>query len=121
MTKRVVSALAVLLLAAAPSHAEGPKPSSVSVASDDLRALHEALMNGMAGIHTLDMSGDVDIDIATVIMHYYRQTIALAQIELHHGKNADARKAAQSVIAASEHQIAELRKLQAKSTIAKRS
>lgn len=76
------------------------------------KALHDAMMKGMDQMHSMKMTGKTDADFATMMIHHHEQAIAMARAELEHGSNPDVQKKAREIIAASQKDIADLRKWQ---------
>ena len=121
MLKRAALSIAVLMLASV-LHADEPKhPKTAATAAsgglgnpaeDALRALHEAMLQGMNEMHGLNMSGNADRDFATVMIRHCELAIHLSRTQLQHSKDSAVRGRAQSLIAASEKEIASLRQLQ---------
>ena len=99
------SVFIALMLAAPLTMAADDKASSAGS-----KAIHDAMMKGMAPMHNMQMSGDPDRDFATMMIHHHQQAIDMARAELKHGKNAELRKKAQEIVSTSEKDIAELKK-----------
>src|SRR5262245_51286911 len=108
MLKRTALSIVVLMLASV-LHADESKSNP---GEDALRALHEAMLQGMEGMHGLNMSGNADRDFATVMIHHCELAIHLSQTQLQHSKDPAVRGRARSLIAANEREIASLRQLQ---------
>ncbi len=72
------------------------------------RALREA----NARMHrdmNIRYSGHADRDFATAMIPHHQGAIEMARIQLRHGTNAEMRRLAESIIAAQEAEIAQLR------------
>jgi uncharacterized protein (DUF305 family) len=61
----------------------------------------------------MKMSGNIDRDFATIMIHHHQQALRTAQAQLQHGKDAQMRKRAQEIIATCEKEIAALQAWQA--------
>jgi uncharacterized protein (DUF305 family) len=121
MTQKYVPLLAALLLAASALHAaDDPKEKghehkaaeSAAMSSAGSKAVHDAMMKGMSGMHGMKMTGDTDHDFAMMMIQHHQQAIDMARAELKHGKDAEVRKKAQEIVEASEKDIADLKKWQ---------
>ena len=112
MLKRTALSILILMLASV-LHADEPKSNA---GEEALRALHEAMLQGMEEVHGLNMSGNADRDFATVMIHHCELAIHLSQTQFQHSKDAAVRGRAQSLIAANEKEIASLRKLRSELT-----
>lgn len=76
------------------------------------KALHDAMMKGMGQMHGMKMTGRTDADFATMMIHHHEQAIAMARAEIEHGSNPEVQKKAREIIAASQKDIADLKKWQ---------
>lgn len=117
MIRSMLPSLAALLLAASALHAaDEPKgtnaQSTSATGSEGSKALHDAMMKGMQPMHSMKPTGDTDQDFATMMLAHHQQAIDMSRAELKHGKDAEIRKKAQEIIAASEKDIADLKKWQ---------
>lgn len=93
----------------APQQKEHEHASSTSM-SGGSKALHDSMMKGMQDMHGMKMTGNVDKDFASMMIHHHQQAIEMSQVQLKQGKSAEVRKKAQEIIDASERDIADLKK-----------
>lgn len=108
----VTTLVGTSLLAAGPTQAQDP-PAEHNMASmkgmtEGSNALHKSMMTGMKGMQGMRMTGDVDRDFASMMAEHHRQAIAMARIELEHGKDAKLREQAQKIIDDSQKDLAVL-------------
>ena len=82
---------------------------SSSAQSPGSKALHDSMTKGMQEMQSMSMSGDADRDFATMMIQHHEQAIDMARAQLKYGKDAQVRKKAQEIIAASEKDIADLK------------
>lgn len=71
--------------------------------SDDMRQL---MMTGMDGMQKMQMTGDTDKDFAMMMKMHHQQGVAMAQMELAHGKSPAMKAMARQIIAAQKKEIA---------------
>ena len=113
MIKQILTTTtAMLFLSGALSAADAPqeKPQSATAMTGGSKALHDSMMKGMEDVHGMKMTGNVDKDFATMMIHHHQQAIEMSQVQLKDGKSAEVRKKAQEIIDASERDIADLKK-----------
>lgn len=72
----------------------------------------KAYMEGMERMNrdmNADMSGDADVDFATMMIPHHQGAIDMAKVQLEHGKDAELKTLSEAVIAAQEGEIAFLK------------
>jgi uncharacterized protein (DUF305 family) len=67
---------------------------------------YQAASQRMHGSMTMSYTGDADIDFIAGMIPHHQGAIDMARIELEHGKDPEARRIAEEVIAAQEQEIA---------------
>lgn len=93
-----------------PSHGQSAMSSHDTAQSKGSQDLHKAMMEGMQEMRSMKMSGDMDLDFTSMMIHHHEQAIAMSKAQLKSGKDADVKRKANEIIAASEKDIAELNK-----------
>ena len=77
-----------------------------------------AMMSGMnkmtKDMAAVPMTGDMDRDFVGMMIPHHQGAIAMARVELAHGKDPMLRKMARDIIAAQEKEIGEMKAWQAK-------
>ena len=109
-----------VLLAAPTQSADQEHEQSTSKHSDmhggkesaGSKALHDSMSKGMERMHGMKMTGETDKDFAMMMIQHHEQAIAMSKAELQHGADAEVQKKAREIIAASEKDIADLKKWQ---------
>jgi uncharacterized protein (DUF305 family) len=69
-------------------------------------AVHKAMMQGQS--MAMPMSGDVDKDFATMMTMHHRQAIAMIDVYLQHGDDAELKALAQRMKDAQQKEITEM-------------
>lgn len=70
--------------------------------------MHKAMMDGMKDMQGMKMTGDADVDFASMMIEHHEQAIAMSRVELKNGKDAQVKRTAQEIIDASQRDIATL-------------
>jgi uncharacterized protein (DUF305 family) len=73
----------------------------------------DAMNNMMQAMH-MQPTGDADKDFAAMMIPHHQGAIDMAKVELEYGKDPQLRMLAESVVAAQEKEIAELKEWQIK-------
>jgi uncharacterized protein (DUF305 family) len=101
-----MSALAVATAAAAAvvmaqdhAHQTGASAATAAYAAANA-TMHEAM--------AIEYSGDADVDFARAMIPHHQGAIAMAEVELAHGKDPALRRMAEEIIAAQRAEIAVL-------------
>jgi uncharacterized protein (DUF305 family) len=71
------------------------------------KAFKDAHMKMMQGMH-IAYSGNADADFVRSMIPHHQGAIDMAKVELAHGKDAELRKLAQTIIADQEKEIAQM-------------
>jgi uncharacterized protein (DUF305 family) len=84
-----------------------PRPALASPFDDALRAAMIQMDAGMC----ITPSGDADRDFARAMIPHHEGAIAMARLELLHGRDANLRRLAQGIVVEQSQEIALLRRL----------
>lgn len=72
------------------------------------------MMNGMQQMHDMKMTGDADLDFASMMVEHHEQAIAMSKAQLNNGTDPEVKRKAQEIIDASERDIAQLKEWKSK-------
>lgn len=81
-----------------------PKPSDPPV----IQAYKQAHMDMMKGMD-MQLTGEADVDFARNMIPHHQAAIAMAKIELQHGKDPELKKMAEKMISDQEKEVAMLK------------
>jgi uncharacterized protein (DUF305 family) len=93
-----------------PAHDHGAMTGQSSTQSKGSQDLHKAMMDGMQEMHSMKMTGNTDVDFASMMIEHHEQAIAMSKAQLQSGKDPEVKRKANEIIAASEKDIADLKK-----------
>jgi uncharacterized protein (DUF305 family) len=100
----VISGLSGFALAQAPApHHHGAQPSDAP-ATRDFKEAHKKMMHDME----IAYSGNTDVDFVRGMIPHHQGAIAMARVQLAHGKDPAIRSLAQQIIADQEKEIAQM-------------
>ena len=99
--------LAPLALLAGLLAVPGRRPGGHAAPPDE--RLHGAMAAMQEQMGKVPMTGDPDIDFATMMIPHHQGAIDMAKAELAHGKDPELRQLAEEIIAAQEREITILR------------
>lgn len=104
LTAIAVVALAVMMaplsMAADKTDSMGKGPSSNHSAQ-----MHHMMQQGIQDMQSMPMSGDMDHDFVMMMKHHHQQGIKMAQMEMEHGKDPQAKAMAKKIIASQQEEI----------------
>lgn len=107
--------LTVLSLAtAAQAQTAKPMASSASMPMGNMQSgaggsadMKQSMMSGVGTMKNMQMSGDTDKDLATMMKVHHQGAVEMAEMELAHGKSPAMKSMAKKIIAAQRKEIAE--------------
>ncbi|WP_295726202.1 DUF305 domain-containing protein [uncultured Bartonella sp.] len=77
---------------------------ALSASSSALDKVNETMMKNMS----IKMSGDADVDFIKMMLAHHQGAVDMAEVELKYGKDPEARKLAETIIAAQQKEIAQM-------------
>lgn len=78
--------------------------STASQALSALDKVNETMMKNMS----IKMSGNADVDFIKMMLAHHQGAVDMAEVELKYGKDPEARKLAETIIAAQQKEIAQM-------------
>lgn len=82
-------------------------PMTMGAASSGSQQMHQQMMGSMQQMQGMQMSGDTDKDFVRMMRMHHLQGIAMAEVELQKGDDAEARRMAQKIIDNQKKEVAE--------------
>jgi uncharacterized protein (DUF305 family) len=104
----LVGGALLAVLAALPAPAQQTHGHGGGIAGPHALAMQSAMERMQQGMGT-PMSGDPDVDFATMMIPHHRGAIDMARAQLESGKDPELRRLAEKIIADQEREIAELK------------
>lgn len=77
---------------------------TLSASSGALDKVNEAMMKNMS----IKMSGDADVDFIKMMLAHHQGAVDMARVELQYGKDPEARKLAETIIANQQQEIKQM-------------
>lgn len=90
----------------------GASLMAMAQSADEVKKAFKEANDKMHQDMMMELSGDADKDFAMMMIPHHKGAIAMAKVELQHGKDPMLREMAEKIIAAQEAEIAELKKWQ---------
>lgn len=77
---------------------------ALSASSSALDKVNESMMKNMS----IKMSGNADVDFIKMMLAHHQGAVDMAEVELKYGKDPEARKLAETIIAAQQKEISQM-------------
>ncbi|MBI0004497.1 DUF305 domain-containing protein [Bartonella sp. M0177] len=77
---------------------------ALSASSSALDKVNKTMMKNMS----IKMSGNADVDFIKMMLAHHQGAVDMAEVELKYGKDPEARKLAETIIAAQQKEIAQM-------------
>lgn len=77
---------------------------TLSASSEALNKVNETMMKNMS----VKMSGDTDVDFIKMMLAHHQGAVDMAEVELKYGKDPEARKLAETIIADQQREIKQM-------------
>ena len=104
----------------APAWAQAPAAQNGTAMGGDMKSGSMDMQTMMKGINdknlNMKMSGNTDVDFATMMQMHHQGAVTMAEAELRDGKNPQMRAMAKKIIASQKKEIAEFDRFLAKQT-----
>jgi uncharacterized protein (DUF305 family) len=92
------------------AHDHSSMTSKDAAHSKGSQDLHKAMMDGMQEMHSMKMTGNADLDFASMMIEHHEQAIAMSKAQIQNGTDPEVKRKANEIIAASEKDITDLKK-----------
>ena len=119
--RRAIAALCAVLACSFAAAQDQPARAQAGHARHDTsradagsKQLHQHMMEGAKQSQSMQMKGDTDADFVAMMKHHHEQGIRMAETELAHGDDAEAKRFATKIIENQRKEIAELEAWQQK-------
>ncbi len=109
MSKTLLMAAGAALALVAGHDLAGAQAASAPMAGMSRGAdqMHEQMMNGMQKMQSMQPSGDVDKDFASMMRMHHQQGVDMAKVEVEHGKSPELKAMARKIIKDQQKEIGE--------------
>ena len=108
------AALVAVAILSSPFWGNAEAADNARAKSMDSMEMHKSMMSGMKGMESMKASGDTDHDFAMMMKLHHQNALAMANIELHQGKDPLLRNMAKAIIKSQTREIEEFDKWLAK-------